>query len=84
LVFFSLDLSLLAFLTSFSFGRQPFGHLKHFFLVYVFIFNISVSIAKVHARIYAIGDIVEGGFELTPVAIRAGQLVAQRTTTCHE
>eukprot|EP00667_Euglena_gracilis_P001297 EG_transcript_1298 len=30
------------------------------------------------AHVYAIGDIVEGGLELTPVAIRAGQCVAQR------
>lgn len=29
-------------------------------------------------NIFAIGDIVEGGVELTPVAIRAGQLLAQR------
>lgn len=29
-------------------------------------------------NIFAIGDIVEGGVELTPVAIQAGQLLAQR------
>nr|BAO53981.1 NADPH-dependent thioredoxin reductase [Euglena gracilis] len=29
-------------------------------------------------HIYAVGDIVEGGLELTPVAIRAGELLARR------
>ena len=29
-------------------------------------------------HIYAVGDIIEGGLELTPVAIRAGKLLAER------
>lgn len=39
--------------------------------------NVTNEVTNV-PNIYAIGDIIEGGLELTPVAIRAGEMLARR------
>jgi pyruvate/2-oxoglutarate dehydrogenase complex dihydrolipoamide dehydrogenase (E3) component len=33
-------------------------------------------------NVYAIGDVIDGKLELTPVAIQAGKLLAQVIVTC--